>query len=311
MEEHELPLVTVYTCVYNMADKVRRAFDSVKAQTYPNIEHIVVDDGSTDGLEELARRYQSEAAYPVRYYRQENRGKYAACNLAWDKANGEFLYNIDADDELLPHAVAFLVGQWFQIPAAHREEYWCVRGRCIDQLEGKLIGPPYPEHINELPWEEARREAAKVRAEQSSLKRRAALERYRYPEPIGVKKILESVVWKQVGQKYRAWYTNEPVRIYHIHEGHTLSSPSRTPQGCSDRCWDAKWQLLHRKEFPCSYAKQLARYALCRQLATPLYRKHNPYLREFGVPTQVLLVLLWPSAALIGLILRRKWKDRQ
>ena len=61
-----LPLVSVFTCVYNMADKIERTFNSIRRQTYPNIEHIIVDDGSTDGVDALIMDYKNSARYTVK-----------------------------------------------------------------------------------------------------------------------------------------------------------------------------------------------------------------------------------------------------
>ena len=51
-------LVSVYTCVYNRADKIHRVFDSMKAQTYKNLEIIAVNDGSPDNCISILREYE-------------------------------------------------------------------------------------------------------------------------------------------------------------------------------------------------------------------------------------------------------------
>lgn len=94
------PLVSVVIPCYNHARFLGEAIESVLAQTYPNLEIIVVDDGSTDHTAEVA------AGYPdARYVHQNNQGLAAARNTGLRQSRGEFLVFLDADDRLHPDAV--------------------------------------------------------------------------------------------------------------------------------------------------------------------------------------------------------------
>jgi glycosyltransferase involved in cell wall biosynthesis len=93
------PTVTVAIPVYNERTHLRRAVESVLAQTFGDFELIVVDDGSTDGsLDTIADLDDPR----IRRFRQENGGKAAALNRALDAARGEFFCLQDADDEANP-----------------------------------------------------------------------------------------------------------------------------------------------------------------------------------------------------------------
>ncbi|HEX8644097.1 MAG TPA: glycosyltransferase [Allosphingosinicella sp.] len=94
----EEPLVSAILPVFDRAGSVARAIESVLAQTYQPIELILVDDGSTDGTAEVLERYRDRA----RLLRQDNRGAYAARNLALRHASGELVAFIDSDDAWLP-----------------------------------------------------------------------------------------------------------------------------------------------------------------------------------------------------------------
>src|SRR3712207_3632077 len=78
--------VTVVIPCYNQAHFLGEAIESVLAQSYPNFEIIVVDDGSTDNTSEVASGYPSEK---VRLLRQENKGQGAARNLGLRQSRGE------------------------------------------------------------------------------------------------------------------------------------------------------------------------------------------------------------------------------
>jgi glycosyltransferase involved in cell wall biosynthesis len=94
------PLVSVVIPCYNQARFLGEAIESVSAQTYPRVEIIVVDDGSTDDTAEVWALYPS-----VHYVRQENQGLAAARNRGLRESHGDFLVFLDADDRLLPAAV--------------------------------------------------------------------------------------------------------------------------------------------------------------------------------------------------------------
>lgn len=91
-------LVTVIIPVYNGRQYLPEAIESALAQTYPAIEVIVIDDGSTDDSRDVALRY----APRVQALRQDHGGLGAARNTAIAKATGQYLGFLDADDIWLP-----------------------------------------------------------------------------------------------------------------------------------------------------------------------------------------------------------------
>jgi glycosyltransferase involved in cell wall biosynthesis len=92
------PLITVVIGAYNAERYLGEAIESVLAQTYRNLELIVVDDGSTDRTGEIAASYGD----PVRCIRQENGGMAASRNRAIPEARGDYLAFLDADDRFPP-----------------------------------------------------------------------------------------------------------------------------------------------------------------------------------------------------------------
>ena len=95
-----VPLVSVVIPCYNQAHFLGEAIESVLAQSYPNFEIIVVDDGSPDDTSEVAGRYPE-----VRLVRQENQGLSGARNAGLARSEGEYVVFLDADDRLLPEAL--------------------------------------------------------------------------------------------------------------------------------------------------------------------------------------------------------------
>jgi glycosyltransferase involved in cell wall biosynthesis len=100
----ELPLVSAVVPAYNAAAYIESTLSSLLSQTYPNVEIIVVDDGSED---ETLRKVQSMAAChsQIRVIGQTNAGVAAARNRGIQASQGELIAPVDADDLWFPHAV--------------------------------------------------------------------------------------------------------------------------------------------------------------------------------------------------------------
>lgn len=98
-----MELVSVLMPCRNAAPWIGPALDSVLQQTWRRLEVIVVDDGSTDGSDRIARRFASPRCLVVR---QEPRGASAARNHAFSLAQGGFIQYLDADDLLGPGKIA-------------------------------------------------------------------------------------------------------------------------------------------------------------------------------------------------------------
>lgn len=99
------PIVSVVTPVFNAGAALEQALASVTGQSFPDWEHVVVDDGSTDGV--TRRILDAAPSHPrVVVVRSENRGPAAARNLAVARARGRYLLALDADDYLAPSFLA-------------------------------------------------------------------------------------------------------------------------------------------------------------------------------------------------------------
>jgi glycosyltransferase involved in cell wall biosynthesis len=97
--------VSVIMPAYNAEPWINEAIDSILAQTFPVLEILAVDDGSTDNTAEIIHSYPE----PVKYIYQEHRGVSAARNTAIRAAKGDFVAFIDADDYWHPRKIELQV----------------------------------------------------------------------------------------------------------------------------------------------------------------------------------------------------------
>lgn len=105
------PAISIVIPAYNAATTLPRALDSVFEQTCPALEVIVVDDGSSDGTDEVVAQYTGRVAArtsrtEVRYLRQVNAGPSAARNRGVELARGDWIAFLDADDWYYPWRLA-------------------------------------------------------------------------------------------------------------------------------------------------------------------------------------------------------------
>lgn len=106
----EQPLVSIIVPVYNVEAYLPACLDSLRAQTYPDFEALLVNDGSTDAS--LALCQAAERADPrFRVFDKPNSGVSDSRNLALDHAKGKYLQFLDSDDSLTPDATATFVAQ--------------------------------------------------------------------------------------------------------------------------------------------------------------------------------------------------------
>jgi glycosyltransferase involved in cell wall biosynthesis len=101
-----MPLVSVIIPTYNYALYIGDAIESVLRQDYPKtqIEIIVYDDGSVDNTKSIVSNYKDSCN--IRYYFQKNKGKAYATQQAITLCNGNYIFNLDADDYYLPDKIS-------------------------------------------------------------------------------------------------------------------------------------------------------------------------------------------------------------
>lgn len=106
-------MISVIIPLYNKANSITRALDSVLAQTYQDFEVVVVDDGSTDEGAAIVEQYADER---IRLIRQANAGVSAARNRGVEEAKGKYVAFLDADDEWMQEFLAEIVALQQEFP---------------------------------------------------------------------------------------------------------------------------------------------------------------------------------------------------
>ncbi len=112
MPNKQLPKVTIVTSTYKHEKYLRKTIDSVLNQDYPNVEYIVINDGSPDGTEEILKSYGDRFYWET----QKNAGEVPTLNRALRMAKGELVGKLSSDDYLYPNYVSEVVNVFLNNP---------------------------------------------------------------------------------------------------------------------------------------------------------------------------------------------------
>lgn len=130
-----LPLVSIVTPTYNQGPYLAETIRSVLAQDYPNIEYLVLDDGSTDNTPEVLKTF---ANGEFQWERQENMGQSRTLNKGWQRCKGRYLCYLSSDDRILPNCISTLVAAM----EAHPEVSVAYCDTAVIDKHGKLVNKP-------------------------------------------------------------------------------------------------------------------------------------------------------------------------
>ena len=133
-------LVSTIIPVYNRAEMVRQAVQTVLDQTYRPIEIILAEDGSTDETPAVCRELRQQHDGIILYIRHENAGPGPARELGRTIARGEFIQYLDSDDRLLPNKFTDQVATLDQHPES---DVAYGISRLIDSSSGDILADPF------------------------------------------------------------------------------------------------------------------------------------------------------------------------
>lgn len=135
------PLLSVIVPIYKVEKYLEECVDSILAQIYPNIEIILVDDGSPDRCGEICDRYAARYPNKIKVIHKENGGLSSARNAGLDAALGQYIGFVDSDDMILPNMYAEMTEAMnkFEVDIVSSEFYAWNEGHKVSAYKGKAF----------------------------------------------------------------------------------------------------------------------------------------------------------------------------
>ncbi len=210
--------LTVCTPTYNREQTLHIPFESLMKQTNKNFKWLIIDDGSTDNTKQLVDEYKKKSDFEIEYHYKKNEGRCIALNYSYQFIKTEWVINLDSDDAYCEQTIEKIINIINKLKKMKKEEYneiWQISGRCIDSETKEMIGPLYPDNINELSRKKQDKVRAKVRGEKSCCRKLEILKKFPFPQFDDTKYAGENMVWYNIDLYYKTYCTNEVFRIYY------------------------------------------------------------------------------------------------
>lgn len=207
-----MPLITVLTTTYNRAHLLPRLYESLCRQTLKDFEWIVVDDGSSDGTEELfnSKLNTQNSKFPIRYFKKENHGKHSAVNLGVKYAKGELVFIADSDDMLPQDGLQVVAEEYNKVKGDGK--IGGIAGLDINIVDEKVIGSGLPKKSIDCNAIDIRYKYH-VKGDLKEVFRTSVLREYPFPEIPGEIFCPEQLAWFRIAQKYNLHYINRPIYL--------------------------------------------------------------------------------------------------
>jgi len=201
--------ITIFTPTYNRAHLLERLYRSIAAQSFSDMEWLIVDDGSSDDTAAVVQGFIDEGKVDIRYIRQENGGKHRAINRGAREARGELFFIADSDDALPSDALTTIDHYWQQV----RDDA-TMGGVCgMDaRFNGRRIGTGLPQETIDSTTLEIRLKYG-VTGDMKEVYRTSIMREFPFPEIEGERFCPEALVLNRIAQKYRLRFINKSIYL--------------------------------------------------------------------------------------------------
>ena len=201
------PLVSIVTPTMNRRDLLEWTLRSVRSQTYGDLEHIVVDGGSTDGTLELLAEF--EGSYPLRWISEPDSGMNNAIKKGFGLANGNILAYLNSDDQYFPWTVEVAMDAFQRYALIDAVFGDAVR---LDEVRGELL-PLFTRPFD-----------PRMTAAHGSLVQPAVFFRRRLYADIGpfdesLRYVADLDYWLRASRGHRMQHVEEFLAVDRVHEG--------------------------------------------------------------------------------------------
>lgn len=207
-------MISIVTPTYQRGVKLHKLYESLLRQTCKNFEWIIVDDGSTDGTEEVCSRFLADQKIRVRYHRIENGGKCAAVNVAVQLSNAEYILIVDSDDWLKDDAVDII-----EAHLKYFDDSICALSFFREYSDGRINGDYFKKDAFRANYIDVRVNSKDGWNDKSEVYRTDILKKYPFPKFGQERFLAENIVWIPMSYKYEMYFFNKSIYVGEYLEG--------------------------------------------------------------------------------------------
>lgn len=227
------PLITVFTPTFNRKHTLLRTYQSLLAQSSKNFEWLIIDDGSTDGTEELVQSWIVKKEIAIKYIYKDNGGMHTAHNTAYRIIDTELNVCVDSDDMLASRAIAIIETVWEKIKNCN---FAGIIGLDAD-FDNHILGSKFPKSGTPISLSEYYRSGGS--GDKKLVYRTEIISKYpEYPEYAGEKLVPLSFKYGMIDRDYKLYAINEILcNVEYQQDGSTANIRKQykmSPRGFND-----------------------------------------------------------------------------
>ncbi len=217
-------LLTIFTPTYNRHNTLPRLYNSLCQQDCQDFEWLVVDDGSTDGTENLISEYREKSSFPIIYIKQTNGGKHTAHNTALKYAKGEYFFTVDSDDWLIENSISKInqiIHCENQVKSSFVAGLLALKSYENREIIGKRFSADnFTASLYEL-------EHTGNNGERTVIIKTVIARQYPFPIIDGERFVTESVIYDRIAQTYKFFVSNEVLTVCEYQPNGLSSNPKQ------------------------------------------------------------------------------------
>lgn len=286
--------VTIITPTYNRKNRLPGLYNSLISQNDKDFEWLIIDDGSSDGTEELINQWKEEAIIEIRYIRKKNGGKHTALNCGISTISSVWTFIVDSDDWLSSNAIEVIKNRAKQFDDEDVCGFAFLRQ---SNKGGYLTNKLVPLDGLKETFVECRYKRG-IMGDMAEVWKTSCLKEFPFPEFENEKFISEDVVWISLADKYKMIFFNEAIYFCdYLGDGLTVNRRKHNMQSPRGVMYRGELQL--KQKLPIKFmCRAMLYYSIYGKVAGMSW-KHL----LFRTNRKILYCLLFP----ISVILYRKW----
>lgn len=245
-------MITIFTPVYNRAYIIEKLYFSLLRQTNYNFEWLIVDDGSTDNIEQYIHKWiKNTKNFEIRFYHQENGGKHRAINYGVSLTKNDAFFIVDSDDYLENNTIEIISKYWNTIPT--NDKFAGIAGlKKYDN--GDIIGGT-PHFKNFIDVTNLERKSFGLDGDKAEVYKTELLRKFPFPEYKNERFITEAIIWDKIayeGYKIR-WLNKSFMICNYLQDGLTAKGKQlfiENPKGWAHYiCTKKDYRILAKEDY--------------------------------------------------------------